>query len=88
MSRLPKPAGRETPKVLAASTGYGTRTPVIIISPYARWGVFHQQTTNVSILSFMQHLWGLAPLTPPPATTGSPPPVPVAARAGSPSTWA
>jgi phospholipase C len=46
-----------------ASTGYGTRTPTIIVSPYARRGVFHQQTTNVSILSFMQHLWGMAPLT-------------------------
>lgn len=47
----------------AASTGYGTRTPTIIVSPYARQGVYHQQTTNVSILSFMQHLWGLSPLT-------------------------
>jgi phospholipase C len=37
---------------------------MIIISPYARPGVFHQQTTNVSILSFMQRLWGLASLTP------------------------
>jgi phospholipase C len=46
-----------------AQAGYGTRTPTIIVSPYARQGVFHQQTTNVSILSFMQHLWGLAPLT-------------------------
>jgi phospholipase C len=46
-----------------ASTGYGTRTPAIIVSPYARRGVYHQQTTNVSILSFMQHLWGLPPLT-------------------------
>jgi phospholipase C len=46
-----------------ASTGYGTRTPTIIVSPYARPGVYHQQTTNVSILSFMQHLWGLPPLT-------------------------
>jgi phospholipase C len=36
---------------------------MVIISPYSRQGVFHQQTTNVSILSFMQHLWGLAPLT-------------------------
>jgi phospholipase C len=43
--------------------GYGTRTPMIIISPYARKGVFHQQTTNVSILSFMQKLWRLPPLT-------------------------
>lgn len=46
-----------------ASTGYGTRTPMLIISPYSRQGVFHQQTTNVSILSFMQHVWGLPPLT-------------------------
>jgi phospholipase C len=47
----------------SAATGYGTRTPTIIISPYARPGVYHQTMTNVSILSFMQHLWGLAPLT-------------------------
>ena len=45
------------------ASGYGTRTPMIIISPYARKGVFHEQTTNVSILSFMQQLWGLPPLT-------------------------
>jgi hypothetical protein len=37
---------------------------MIIISPYARPGVFHHQTTNVSILKFMQTLWGLPPLTP------------------------
>jgi phospholipase C len=48
----------------AASTGYGARTPMIIISPYVRHGVYHQQTTNVSILSFMQKLWGLPALTP------------------------
>lgn len=47
-----------------AATGYGTRTPMTIISPYARPGVYHHQTTNVSILSFMQKLWKLAPLTP------------------------
>jgi phospholipase C len=46
-----------------AASGYGTRTPMIIVSPYARKGVFHEQTTNVSILSFMQKLWGLPPLT-------------------------
>jgi phospholipase C len=46
------------------ASGYGTRTPMIIISPYARKGVFHQQTTNVSILKFMQTLWALPPLTP------------------------
>jgi phospholipase C len=48
----------------AASTGYGARTPMIIISPFARHGVYHQQTTNVSILSFMQKLWDLPALTP------------------------
>ena len=48
----------------AVSTGDGARTPMIIISPYARHGVYHQQTTNVSILSFMQKLWGLPALTP------------------------
>lgn len=43
--------------------GYGSRTPTVIVSPYVRQGVFHEQTTNISILSFMQHLWGLPPLT-------------------------
>jgi phospholipase C len=47
-----------------AASGYGTRTPLTIVSPYARPGVYHQQTTNMSILSFMQKIWGLAPLTP------------------------
>ena len=42
--------------------GYGSRTPTVIISPYARKGVFGQQSTNISILSFMQHLWHLPPL--------------------------
>jgi phospholipase C len=37
---------------------------MMIISPYARRGVYHQVTTNVSILSFMQKLWGLPALTP------------------------
>jgi phospholipase C len=37
---------------------------MVIISPYARRGVFRQQTTNVSILSFMQKLWSMPPLTP------------------------
>ena len=36
---------------------------MIIISPYARRGVFSQQTTNVSILSFLQKLWGMPALT-------------------------
>ncbi len=42
---------------------YGTRTPMVIVSPYAKPGVFDEQTTNVSILSFVQRLWGLKPLT-------------------------
>ncbi|MBO0708098.1 MAG: hypothetical protein J2P44_07010, partial [Candidatus Dormibacteraeota bacterium] len=42
--------------------GYGTRTPTIVISPYTHAGVYHRQTTNMSILSFMQHQWGLPPL--------------------------
>src|SRR5579872_164553 len=46
------------------AAGYGARTPLIIISPYARRGVYHQQSTNVSVLSFMQKLWGLPALTP------------------------
>ena len=45
------------------ASGYGTRTPMIIISPYARKGVYHQQTTNVSILKFMQTL-GACPRSP------------------------
>lgn len=45
------------------ASGYGARTAMLIISPYARPGVFHQQTTNVSILSLMQQLWDLPPLT-------------------------
>jgi phospholipase C len=49
--------------VAPPANGYGTRTPMTIISPYAKPGVYHQQTTNVSILSFMQKLWGLPPLT-------------------------
>jgi phospholipase C len=42
--------------------GYGARTPTVIVSPYVRPGVFHEQTTNMSILSFMQKQWGLPPL--------------------------
>ncbi len=45
-----------------ASGGYGTRTPMVIVSPWVRRGAFSQRTTNISILSFMQHLWGMPPL--------------------------
>ena len=44
------------------TTGYGTRTPMVIVSPWARRGAYAHRTTNISILSFMQHLWGMAPL--------------------------
>lgn len=36
---------------------------MVIISPYVRRGVFSSQTTNVSVLSFLQKLWGLPALT-------------------------
>ncbi len=42
--------------------GYGTRTPMVIVSPYVRPGVFTQTTSNISVLSFMQQLWGMPPL--------------------------
>lgn len=47
----------------SVSSGYGTRTPFVIISPWARPGIYRRTSTNVSILSFMQHLWGMPPLT-------------------------
>jgi phospholipase C len=37
------------------STGYGTRTPMVIVSPWARRGAYGQPSTTISILSFMQH---------------------------------
>ncbi|HEV3066805.1 MAG TPA: alkaline phosphatase family protein [Streptosporangiaceae bacterium] len=45
-----------------AAGGYGTRTPMVIVSPWARRGAYTRRTTNISILSFMQHLWGMAAL--------------------------
>lgn len=44
------------------TAGYGTRTPMVVVSPYVRQGLISQTTTNLSVLSFMQHLWGLKPL--------------------------
>jgi phospholipase C len=43
--------------------GYGTRTPLVIVSPWARHGVFGEPTTNISVLSYLQHLWHMPPLT-------------------------
>jgi phospholipase C len=45
------------------ASGYGTRTPLVIISPWARRGAYQQVTTNVSVLSFLQRLWVMPPLT-------------------------
>jgi phospholipase C len=50
------------PPPIKTADGYGTRTPMVIASPYARPGVYHGQTTNTSILSFIQALWHLKPL--------------------------
>jgi phospholipase C len=43
--------------------GFGTRTPMVMISPWVKTGLDDQLTSNVSILAFMEHLWGLPPLT-------------------------
>jgi phospholipase C len=43
--------------------GYGTRIPLVIVSPWARPGVYRGQSSTISVLSFMQHLWGMPPLT-------------------------
>jgi phospholipase C len=43
--------------------GYGTRIPLVIVSPWARRGGYWQRSTSISILSFMQHLWNLPPLS-------------------------
>lgn len=50
------------PPPIKTADGYGTRTPLVIVSPYARRGVYHEQTTDTSILSFVQALWHLKPL--------------------------
>jgi len=42
--------------------GYGTRTPMVVISPYTPPKLISQTTTNLSVLSFMQKLWHLPPL--------------------------
>jgi phospholipase C len=43
--------------------GYGTRVPLVIVSPWARCGSYWPRSTSMSVLSFMQHLWNLPPLT-------------------------
>lgn len=44
--------------------GPGSRIPMIIVSPFTRGrGVDHTQYETVSILAFIENLWGIAPLT-------------------------
>jgi len=47
---------------VATAYGYGTRTPMVIVSPWVRRGVYDATTTNISVLSFIQRLWRLPPL--------------------------
>jgi len=52
------------PPVIDTKWGPGTRVPTIIISPFAKIGfVDHTQYETVSILSFIEKRWGLAPLS-------------------------
>jgi len=52
------------PPAIDKKWGPGTRVPAIIISPFAKQGyVDHTQYETVSILSFIEKRWGLAPLT-------------------------
>lgn len=50
------------PPVVPGSGGYGTRTPLVVVSPWARRTVLTATTTNLSVLSFVQHLFRLPPL--------------------------
>ena len=44
--------------------GDGTRIPLIVVSPYSRGGrVVHTYADHVSTLKFIEHNWGLAPIT-------------------------
>lgn len=44
--------------------GYGFRVPAILVSPYAREGYIDSTTLDfTSILQFIEHNWGLRPLT-------------------------
>ncbi len=45
--------------------GDGPRIPLIVVSPYARRGyVDHAYTDHASILKFIEHNWGMPPLSP------------------------
>lgn len=45
-------------------SGYGLRVPALLVSPYARHGhVVHRQLDYTGALAFIEHNWGIAPLT-------------------------
>jgi Tol biopolymer transport system component len=49
--------------------GLGIRSPMVIVSPYARPGYTDSTTASyASLLSFIEHRWGLAPMGPDDAT--------------------
>ena len=52
------------PPPVVGQFGYGTRTPMVIISPWVHSKIFTPVTTNMSILSFMDRLWHIRPLNP------------------------
>jgi phospholipase C len=44
--------------------GDGTRVPLLVISPYARAGhIDHVYNDHISVLKFIEHNWGISPLT-------------------------
>ena len=44
--------------------GDGTRIPLIVVSPYSTGGrISHDYSDHVSILKFIEHNWGLSPVT-------------------------
>jgi phospholipase C len=54
---------------VAPPSGLGIRSPMIIVSPFAKPGYTDSTTASyASILAFIEHRWGLAPLGPVDAT--------------------
>jgi phospholipase C len=43
--------------------GYGPRVPLLVISPWAKPGIFHETSDFSSVLRFMERLYGLPSLT-------------------------
>jgi phospholipase C len=42
--------------------GYGPRVPMLVISPWARRGVSHEDLSPDSVLNFIERLFGIDPL--------------------------